>query len=44
MTRDHMRHTLDIIYGQIFNQGHADLLPGLMSGPYIQHNLEFTHV
>lgn len=38
MTKDDIRHALDIIYQQIFNQGCADLLPGLVSGPYIQHN------
>jgi predicted SnoaL-like aldol condensation-catalyzing enzyme len=37
-TRDDVRRVLDIIYGQIFNQGRADLLPGLIAGPYIQHN------
>ena len=41
MTRDHIRHALDIIYDQIFNEGQADLLPGLVSGPYIQHNPQF---
>ena len=38
MTRDRIRQVLDIVYDQIFNQGQADLLPGLVSGPYIQHN------
>ena len=38
MTKDDIKRTLDIIYGQIFNQGRADLLPGLITGPYIQHN------
>jgi predicted SnoaL-like aldol condensation-catalyzing enzyme len=37
-TKDDVRRVLDIIYGQIFNQGRADLLPGLIAGPYIQHN------
>ena len=27
MTKDDIKRTLDIIYGQIFNQGRADLLP-----------------
>jgi predicted SnoaL-like aldol condensation-catalyzing enzyme len=38
MTRDDIRRLIDIIYGQVFNQGRADLYPGLVSGPYIQHN------
>ena len=38
MTKEEIKRTLDIIYGQIFNQGRADLLPGLITGPYIQHN------
>jgi predicted SnoaL-like aldol condensation-catalyzing enzyme len=37
-TKDDVRRVLDIIYSQIFNQGRADLLPGLIAGPYIQHN------
>ena len=36
-----MRHAIDIVYGQIFNRGQADLLPDLVSGPYIQHNPQF---
>jgi predicted SnoaL-like aldol condensation-catalyzing enzyme len=43
MTKDSMRHALGVIYDQIFNQGHADLLPGLVSGPYIQHNPLFPN-
>src|SRR5258707_12189021 len=38
MTREHIQHAINIIYNQIFNLGRADLLPGLVSGPYIQHN------
>jgi predicted SnoaL-like aldol condensation-catalyzing enzyme len=37
------QHALDIIYNQIFNQSRADLLPGLVSGPYIQHNPLFPN-
>src|SRR5271155_1462908 len=36
--RDSIRHALDIIYNQVFNEGRADLFPALVSGPYIQHN------
>ena len=43
MTKDDMRRALDIIYGKIFNQGQAELLPGLVSGPYIQHNPLFPN-
>src|SRR5271155_1005679 len=43
MTKDDIRYALDIIYDQIFNQGQADLLPGLVSGPYIQHNPLFPN-
>jgi len=43
MTREQIQHAIDIIYNQIFNQGRADLLPGLVSGPYIQHNPLFPN-
>jgi predicted SnoaL-like aldol condensation-catalyzing enzyme len=43
MSRDHIRRTLDVIFSHIFNQGQADLLPGLVSGPYIQHNPLFPN-
>jgi predicted SnoaL-like aldol condensation-catalyzing enzyme len=43
MTREHIQQAIDIIYNQIFNQGRADLLPGLVSGPYIQHNPFFPN-
>jgi predicted SnoaL-like aldol condensation-catalyzing enzyme len=36
--KDRIRQTLEVIFDQIFNQGKAELLPGLVSGPYIQHN------
>src|SRR5258706_6416510 len=37
-TKTRIQHALDIIYYQVFNEGRADLYPGLVSGPYIQHN------
>ena len=37
-TRDRIRYALDIVYKQVFNEGRSDLYPGLVSGPYIQHN------
>jgi predicted SnoaL-like aldol condensation-catalyzing enzyme len=43
MTRERIQHAIDIIYNQIFNQSRADLLPGLVSGPYIQHNPLFPN-
>jgi predicted SnoaL-like aldol condensation-catalyzing enzyme len=38
MRRDDIKRVIDIIYGQVFNEGRADLYPGLVSRPYIQHN------
>lgn len=38
MQRDKIQTAIDIIYGEIFNKGRGDLLPGLVAGPYIQHN------
>ena len=43
MARDHIRHALNVIFDQVFNEGQADLLPGLVSGPYIQHNPLFPN-
>jgi predicted SnoaL-like aldol condensation-catalyzing enzyme len=43
MTNDHIRHTLHVIFDQVFNQGQADLLPDIVSGPYIQHNPLFPN-
>jgi len=43
MTREHIRHVLDTIYGQVFNEGQAHLLPGLVCAPYIQHNPLFPN-
>lgn len=43
MTRYLIQRALDTIYDQVFNQGQADLLPGLVSGLYIQHNPLFPN-
>jgi predicted SnoaL-like aldol condensation-catalyzing enzyme len=43
VTRDDIRKTLNVIFDQVFNQGQADLLAGLVSGPYIQHNPLFPN-
>jgi predicted SnoaL-like aldol condensation-catalyzing enzyme len=38
-----IEQTLATIYDKIFNKGEADLLPGIVSGPYIQHNPMFPN-
>lgn len=38
IARDRIQIAIKVIYDQVFNQGRADLYPGLVSGPYIQHN------
>src|SRR5580692_4141274 len=38
MTKDHIRHVLDVIYDQVFGQDRADLYPDLVAGSYTQHN------
>ena len=43
MTRDHIQHVLDTIFKKVFDQGQADRMPGLVSGPYIQHNPLFPN-
>src|SRR5260370_38215985 len=43
MTREQIQHALNVIFSQVFNQGQADLLPGLVSGPYLQHNPLFPN-
>jgi predicted SnoaL-like aldol condensation-catalyzing enzyme len=37
------QHALNVIFSQVFNQRQTDLLPGLVSGPYIQHNPLFPN-
>ena len=37
-SRDHIKHVLEAIYGQVFNQGQGGLYRSLVAGPYIQHN------
>jgi predicted SnoaL-like aldol condensation-catalyzing enzyme len=43
MTREQVQQALEIVYGKVFNEGLADLLPDLVSGPYIQHNPLFPN-
>ena len=38
MKKDQIRKVIDVIYDEVFNQGQADLYPGLVSGHYTQHN------
>ena len=42
-TREKIQATVQAIYGKVFNEGRGDLLPGLISGPYIQHNPQFPN-
>jgi predicted SnoaL-like aldol condensation-catalyzing enzyme len=37
-TRAQIEESIKTLYDQVFNRGQADLLPSLISGPYIQHN------
>src|SRR6202035_4158104 len=43
MARDRIQHALNIIYEKVFNLGQADLYPGLVSRPYLQHNPLFPN-
>ena len=43
MNRALIERTLATIYDKIFNEGRADLLPGIVAGPYIQHNPMFPN-
>jgi predicted SnoaL-like aldol condensation-catalyzing enzyme len=38
-----IEETLRTLYEKAFNEGRADLLPGLISGSYIQHNPLFPN-
>ena len=42
-TRRKIEQTIRTLYGKVFNEGRGDLLPGLISGPYIQHNPLFPN-
>jgi predicted SnoaL-like aldol condensation-catalyzing enzyme len=41
--RKKIETTVRTLYDEVFNGGQADLLPGLLSGPYIQHNPLFPN-
>jgi predicted SnoaL-like aldol condensation-catalyzing enzyme len=43
MSKAAIERTLKVIYERIFNGGEADLLPTIVSGPYIQHNPLFPN-
>ena len=38
MKKDQIRKVVDVIYDEVFNQGQADLYPGLVSGHYHVEN------
>ncbi|MGH7717971.1 MAG: nuclear transport factor 2 family protein [Gemmatimonadaceae bacterium] len=42
-TRAKIEETTSTLYRKVFNEGKADLLPGLIAGPYIQHNPLFPN-
>jgi len=41
MNREQIQAAIDTIYARVFNKGESELLPGLVAGPYIQHNPMF---
>ena len=42
-SKEKIQETVRTIYGKVFNEGRGDLLPGLIAGPYIQHNPLFPN-
>lgn len=42
-SRQHIEKTINTLYSQVFNQGKAELLTGLVAGSYIQHNPLFPN-
>ena len=38
MSKEKIKARIETLYGEVFNKGKANLLPGLVAGPYIQHN------
>lgn len=41
--KEKIQDAVQTLYGKVFNEGRADLLPGLIAGPYIQHNPRFPN-
>ena len=41
--RQKIEATVRALYDKVFNAGQADQLPGLIAGPYIQHNPLFPN-
>src|SRR4051812_3885421 len=41
--RAKMEESIRTLYSKVFNAGQADLFPGLIAGPYIQHNPLFPN-
>jgi predicted SnoaL-like aldol condensation-catalyzing enzyme len=43
MNKEQIKTTVETLYSKVFNQGKADLFPGPVAGPYIQHDPLFPH-
>lgn len=43
MSKEKIKATLETLYGEVLNNGKADLLPSLVTGPYIQHDPLFPN-
>ncbi len=43
MNKERIKATIETLYGDVINNGKADLLPGLVAGPYIQHDPLFPN-
>ena len=43
MNKERIKASIETLYGDVINNGKADLLPGLVAGPYIQHDPLFTN-
>jgi predicted SnoaL-like aldol condensation-catalyzing enzyme len=43
MNTEQIKETIHTLYTEVFNNGKADLLASLVSGPYIQHNPMFPN-
>jgi len=41
--KEKIQEVIQTLYRRVFNEGRADLLPGLIAGPYIQHNPLFPN-
>ena len=41
--KEKIQDAVQTLYGKVFNEGRADLLPGMIAGPNIQHNPLFPN-